>query len=47
MFRDLSGKKLNIICYRDRIRDGRREIEHSLVLKMCQLSKPDLHEGSI
>ena len=43
--RDLTGKQLKIICYRDRIRDARREIEHSLVLKMCKLPTVNLKEG--
>ena len=44
-FRDLSGKRLNVICYRDRIRDGRREIEHSIVIAMDEIPKLDLKEG--
>ncbi|XP_057314332.1 ubiquitin-like modifier-activating enzyme ATG7 isoform X2 [Hydractinia symbiolongicarpus] len=37
-------KKLTVICYRDRIRDGRREIEHSLVIEFNEIPQIDLNE---
>eukprot|EP00111_Clytia_hemisphaerica_P010491 TCONS_00030654-protein len=45
--KDLSGKQLNVVCYRDRIRDGRREIEHSVIIEMSELPKLHLKEDNI
>lgn len=40
-------KKLTVICYRDRIRDGKREVEHSLVIEIDNFPTIELNEEDV
>lgn len=42
-----SLKKLTILCYRDRIRDGKREVDHSLVIEITNFPGITLNEDDI
>ena len=41
-FRKSSIDQLTVLCYRDRVRDGRREVEHSLIIEIHSVPEIDI-----